>query len=122
MSFTYDLASVTPSVVLISRVRLKVGDTRTGDGPRRDGTNVTDEEITLYLSDNADDVTAAAIQACEDLAADWLPVANTTIGDYSRQAGDRYQYWKDKAATLRETASSGQSGRINFDFLEPVGT
>lgn len=120
MSFNYDLSSSDAAIALISGVRLRIGDTRNGDGPRRDGTNYSDEEITYFLSSNSDDPNAAAAQACDYLAADWASMTDVTIGDYSRKASTTAAAWLARATLIREQAGIGILGRINFDYLEPA--
>lgn len=48
MSFTYSSTSLTTN---LAKVRLAIGDTTSGAGPRPDGSNFTDEEINVFITD-----------------------------------------------------------------------
>lgn len=103
MTFTYNLASTTDSVVLIAKVRLEIGDTVEDTGIRPDGTNLTDEEIAVWLDLEDDDVMLAAARACDAMSRAWSVVANETVGprktEYGKVSGD----FEKRASSLRET-------------------
>lgn len=48
MSFTYSSTSLSSN---LARVRLAIGDTTSGAGPRPDGSNFTDEELNVFIVD-----------------------------------------------------------------------
>lgn len=48
MSFTYSSTSLTTD---LAKVRLTIGDTTSGAGPRPDGSNFTDEELAIFIAD-----------------------------------------------------------------------
>ena len=56
MSFSYTLGSTDATTAAIARVRLEIGDTVSGAGVLPDGSNLSDEEITVYLVQTGNDV------------------------------------------------------------------
>jgi len=111
MTFTYDTGLATS----VSWVRLQIGDTKVGAGPRVDGTNFSDEEIEALLGLNKNDVTDVTSQLFNILATEWTRMAMTyTIGprkeDYTKIA-DLYTkkalHWSNIAGTLFKTFSAG---------------
>ena len=48
MSFTYSSTSLTTN---LAKVRLAIGDTTSGTGPRPDSSNFTDEELNVFIGD-----------------------------------------------------------------------
>lgn len=89
MTFTYDLASVNATLLLISKVRLEIGDNVSGAGVRPDGSNLTDEEITLWLTAESDDVLLASARACSALSRMWAIVAvSETVGPRKTEMGN----------------------------------
>lgn len=48
MSFTYSSTNLSSN---LARVRLAIGDTTSGTGPRPDGSNFTDEELSVFITD-----------------------------------------------------------------------
>lgn len=100
MTFTYSLTTDT------GKVRLKLGDTTSGSGVRADGSNLTDEEIGLFLTEEGS-VDGAIAAACEMLSRDWARAASYTIGPRSEQLGKVSAEWAARAAEVREK-SSGQ--------------
>lgn len=103
MTFTYDLANAIASKVLISKVRLEIGDTVSGAGIRPDATNLSDEEITVWLDLEDDDVMLAAARACDAMSRAWSVVANETVGprktEFSKVSGE----YEKRAESLRGT-------------------
>lgn len=97
MTFTYDLAAEDPDVLNIARVRLELGDTIEGVGVRPDGSNLTDEELALWLEDESDDINKTVGRACTALAKMWTTVANLTVGPRSEQLGQIAKGWADRA-------------------------
>ena len=80
MTFSYDLADADETIVLISKVRLEIGDTVSGVGVKPDGSNISDEEITVWLDDEDNSVMKVVARACDALARMWALVADTTVG------------------------------------------
>lgn len=103
MTFTYDLANADAAKVLISKVRLEIGDTVSGTGIRPDGTNLTDEEITVWLDMEDDDVMLAAARACDAMSRAWSVIANETIGPRKTEFGKVSGEYEKRASSIRET-------------------
>lgn len=103
MTFTYNLASATASIVLISKVRLEIGDTVSGTGIRPDGTNLSDEEIAVWLDQEDDDVMLAAARACDAMSRAWSVVANETVGPRKTEFGKVSGEYEKRAESLRGT-------------------
>lgn len=90
MAFSYDLASTDPTVLLISRLRLEIGDKVQGEGVFPDGSNFSDSELTLLLSEQGRDIERSAASACKILANTW-----STLVDV--QTGPRRECWSQVA-------------------------
>lgn len=74
MAFTYDLASTDSAIVIISKLRLKTGDTIETRGPRpgvAGNSNFADEEITVFYESEGSHQERAAAAIFEALAAEW---------------------------------------------------
>jgi hypothetical protein len=107
MTFTYNLASTDADIVLISKVRLEIGDKAENKGVYPDRTNLTDEEIAVWLDEEGDDYHLAAARACEALSRIWATSANST----TRGVSDSYMTvsgnWAKRAKELRERYGGG---------------
>ena len=64
MAFTYNLASTNADTVLISQVRLEIGDTVLNAGVLPSGGNLQDEEILLKLTEAGRSVAQATTALC----------------------------------------------------------
>lgn len=93
MAFTYDL-STTGTPLLISQVRFELGDTASGVGIKPDGSNLTDEEITMLLTQEGYGVMRAVTRACFTLARMWSVISSTSSPSYSEQAGKVAGEWQ----------------------------
>lgn len=94
MAFTYDLGSANADILLISKVRLEIGDTVSDAGVRPDGTNLSNEEIQHWLTEESSDVMLAAARACDALARMWSTVGNEKVGPLSvslSQVSERFE-------------------------------
>lgn len=111
VTFTYDLSHVDAAKVLISKVRLEIGDTVAGAGVRPDGSNLSDEEISFWLTEEADVYLLAAARACEALSRMWNPVTNVTVGprkeEFSKVSGE----WQTRADSLRSQYAYSSNDR-----------
>ncbi len=106
MTFTYDLSSVDATLLAISKVRLEIGDIVSGAGVRPDGTNFTDEELSVWLDDEDSNVKLTAARACEALARAWNLVAKSeTVGPRKIEYGDISANFEKLASSL--ISSSG---------------
>ncbi|HSV86946.1 MAG TPA: hypothetical protein VLH85_10250 [Levilinea sp.] len=111
MAFTYDLANGNSQIVLISLVRLEIGDTTLGAGVRPDGSNLSDEEIGIWLAREGDDILRSTAAACEALSRQWANVANITLGPRKEELGKVSDNYARRAEQLRE-----QSGGSDTTF------
>lgn len=105
MTFHYDLSSATESIVLISTVRLEIGDTVENDGVRPDRSNFSDEEIQVWLDQENDDPMLAAARACDALARAWSLVTNETVGPRKTELGQIAERFEKQANGLRSQNS-----------------
>jgi len=118
MAFTYNLSTD------IGRVRLAIGDTVKGSGPRADGSNFSDEELNVYLTP----VIAAGYsygravsQVLRLLANEWTGKASVSIGDYSVQyaaVADNYR----KAAAQWDAMIDASGAVVSGGFTVGIMT
>lgn len=94
MAFTYDVTTE------LGKLRLAIGDTTSGSGPRPASGNYADAELNVFLAP----VTAAGNtygkavpQVLRLLANEWARQANISIGEYSAQYGAIAQAYRDQA-------------------------
>ncbi len=106
MTFTYDLASVDENLLNISRVRLELGDTQENVGVRPDGSNLQDEEILLWLSEEGNEIPSTVGRACNALANMWTNVANITTGPRKEELGKVADGWAKRAAVVSPVDST----------------
>ena len=99
MTFTYDLTT-TGNTLLVAKVRLELGDTVSGAGPRPTNDNLTDEEILLWLSDESNHVMLAVARACFALSRMWANVANISAGPESEQLGKISDAWQARGQQI----------------------
>ena len=79
MAFTYSLSTD------LGKVRLAIGDTVNGTGPRPNGANFSDEEINVYLTPAlaaGNSYGRAVSQLLRLLANEWTSKASISIGEY----------------------------------------
>lgn len=106
MAFSYDLASADAQTVLISQVRLEIGDTVNGTGIKPDGSNLTDAEIGVWLSRTGDSVLGAAAAACQALSrmfAGRVDIENLGARRSNAQAA---KAWAERAKELTQQAGT----------------
>ncbi len=102
MTFTYVLTTD------LGKIRLELGDTSsaTGMGVKPDGTNLTDEEIQVWLTREGS-VLGAAAAACEALARMWARIADVGIGQRRESLGQVAKAWAEQAKSLRIQSGGG---------------
>ncbi|HSW63421.1 MAG TPA: hypothetical protein VLH56_08935 [Dissulfurispiraceae bacterium] len=136
MTVTYNLANADPQIVLISLVRLEIGDTTLGAGVRPDGSNLSDEEISVWLQREGDDILRSTAAACEALSRQWANMANITLGPRKEELGKISDNYARRAEQLRERAGGSdttfssswakQDGyhdrRLGTDYRDPYGS
>ena len=94
MSFSYDLTTD------IGVVRLELGDTTPDAGVKPDGTNLSNEELQVWL-DREGGVMLAVAAACEALARQWSAVTTISVGPKSETLSLISKAWADRASELR---------------------
>ncbi len=123
MAFTYDL-SADGDVLVISKIRLQIGDTKEGSGPRPDGSNFSDEELLELHSDEGAHVKRAAAAALEVLANEWSAHAgNHKLGPESETFLQAAEY-RLQAQRLRDRYGhgDGQATAVAFSIaVKPAG-
>ena len=100
MSFSYTLGSTDATTAAIARVRLEIGDTVSGAGVLPDGSNLSDEEITVYLVQTGNDVALTVSALAGLLSRRWATLADVTVGPRSEKLSQVAQAWERQAATL----------------------
>lgn len=123
MAFTYDLSAV-GDVLVISKIRLQIGDTREDNGPRSDGSNFSDEELLALYSDEGGHVKRGAAAALEILASEWSAYAgNHKLGPESETFLQAAEY-RLQAEKLRDRYGhgDGQATAVAFSIaVKPAG-
>ena len=109
MSFTYDLTS-TGDALLISQVRLEIGDTVEDSGVLPSGGNLSDAEILLFLARNGSDVQRAAGGLCALLARQWAMVTDIAVGPRRESLSQVSRRWQDMAMALGVAETSFNLG------------
>jgi len=112
MSFTYNLATTDETLLLISKVRLELGDTVANAGVRPDGSNLTDEEIRIWLTDEANDISQTVARAAAALSNFWTNVASITVGPRREELGAIAKAWADRAKEAGPAAGANYAVRV----------
>jgi len=103
----------------LGKVRLPIGDTVNGSGPRPAGTNYSDEEINVYLTPIiAAGYTygRAVAQLFRLLAGEWAGKASVSIGDYSVQyaaVADNYRKAANEWERMTDASGAVVAGGIS---------
>lgn len=117
MSFSYSLSTD------LGKVRLAIGDTVSGSGPRFNGGNFSDEEIAVFLTPviAAGYTYGRAVASLfRLLAGEWAGKANISIGEYSIQYGNVADGYL-KAAAMWD-ASTDATGALTSGITTGVMT
>lgn len=94
--------SITTSLTTeIGQVRLELGDDNAAAGVLPDGSNLSDEQVTLYLAREGS-VMRAVAGICEMLATRWAAVADLHVGPRRESYSQISKQYAARAATLRE--------------------
>jgi hypothetical protein len=100
--FTYDLASDDSIITTRSEVRLQIGDSVQGAGPRPDFSNYSDVEVDYFLAQEAGHLQRAAALALETLSSEWAKEASKQqLGPASSEA-NQARAFAERAAALRK--------------------
>lgn len=100
MSFSYILNSSNATMAAIARVRLEIGDTSEDAGVLPDGGNFSDEEITVYLTDNGQSVAQTVNALAGVLSRRWATVADVSVGPRSESLSQVSKAWANVADKL----------------------
>lgn len=100
MTFTYLPTAPDPTTATLARLRLELGDTDPAHGVRPDGSNLTDEELTLWLSAANGDVSLATALAADALARIWATAADLTLGPRREALSAVSAHWAACAVRL----------------------
>lgn len=109
MSFNYDLSSSDSNIVLVSKIRLRVGDTIENRGPRPgllSTTNFSDEEILSFYADEGSNRQRAAAGILEALASEWGKRAGFRKTGPESEDGRQAEFYTKEAAKLRDLYGS----------------
>ncbi len=117
MAFTYDVSTA------LGQLRLAIGDTVSGTGPRPSGANYTDAELNVFLAP----VIAAGYgygravpSVLRLLANEWTNKANISIGEYSAQYGQIAANYRAAAAAADlaiDSTGAGVTGGITVGTM-----
>ena len=122
MSFTYYLSSTNATTAALARVRLEIGDTVEGAGVLPDGGNLTDEEITVYLTDHADQKLPAAGAKGKVIllfGKQKTEIALTPAGDNKLAGQGTYASLPAMKAIVAITFPDGRTEQARFTPLMP---
>lgn len=98
MSWTYNSSNLGNSSM--DDVRLRIGDVSSGDQ------QLANEEITYILGSVTSNVVLASIECCDLLAARYARYADTRNEGLDVKASQRFEHYRQLAATLRRQANS----------------
>lgn len=118
MTFTYDLTE-TGDLLLISKVRLELGDTVSGSGVRPGSVNLSDEEILIWLDDEGNDIIQTVGRAALALSNMWASAAvSKSAGPYSVNYGKVSDVWAKRAAEIQVTVGGVIGGGLQASALK----
>ncbi len=107
-SFTYDLTA-TGDDLLVSKVRLAIGDTTEGVGIKPNGENFDDSEILVALDDAGDIVNLASAYICQWLSTSFAQVADLRVGPRHEKLSDISKAYQLRAERLAGGTTSMES-------------
>jgi hypothetical protein len=118
MTFTYNLSSTNADILLISKVRLELGDTAVGAGVRPNNANIADEEILSWLSEEDDDVIRTVGRAAFSLANIWASAAmSVSVGPYSESYGKVSDVWSKRFEDIQKQVGAVLGGGLQSSQL-----
>ncbi len=94
-----------PAASAADRLRLLIGDTATPP-------QLSDAEVTWFLSEAGDDATAGAAAAAEALATRYATMADSTVGDVSKSYAARAKNYAERAAALVAKVATSEAAPI----------
>jgi len=102
MTYTYDLANSDAELVRISQIRFEIGDQREASGVLEDGTNLSDDEVRHFLSQEGDDVMRATAHALEILANHYAGLADIMVGPRQERYSQITRAYERRAKIYRD--------------------
>ena len=108
MSFSYILGSSDATTAAIALVRLEIGDVIESAGVLPDGSNFSDEEITVYLTAYSSDVPQTVNALAGVLARRWATVADVTVGPRSESLSQVSKAW----AAIADKLGGSEAGLV----------
>lgn len=123
IDFVYNIGSENDPIAAISEIRLQIGDSLEGQGPRPDGRNFSNAEINSFLTREGGHIQRTIALALEVLAAEWSKEASRQqLGPASSEANQARAYG-ERAAILRSTygfnTPSYQTGSTSGSTISP---
>lgn len=124
MAFTYNLASTDADIVLISQVRLEIGDTVQNAGVLPTGGNLQDEEILLKLTEAGRSVALATTAICGLLARRWALAVDVAVGPRKESLSQVAARWQALAGGEDSAAVYGSfvAGTARSDGYSAAAT
>jgi hypothetical protein len=104
--FNYNLASSDSAIVLISKVRLELGDTVRGTGILPSGANLQDEEISLYLTAYDNDIAQTVGALAGVLSRHWAGMADVAVGPRKESLSQVAEAWTKHANAINPDQAS----------------
>lgn len=117
MAFTYNVSTA------LGQLRLEIGDTVSGAGPRPDGTNYSDEELNVVLTPiiaAGGGYGLAVARVLRRLANEYSHYADVTIGEFSMRYAAVAENYRRQAAlweTTIDTTGAAVSGGISVGTM-----
>lgn len=108
MGFSYVLNSSDATVAAIARVRLEIGDTTEDAGILPDGSNLSDEEITVYLTEYSSSIPQTVNAIAGVLSRRWATVADVSVGPRSESLSQVSKAW----ATVADKLGGSEAGTV----------
>lgn len=102
MTVTFDLQSGNRAIYRRSQLRLLIGDTAEGSGPRIGGGNFDDAELDAFFEMEADSMGRAQALALETLAAEWSRSAGQYRLGPESESNQQAEAFASRAALARE--------------------
>lgn len=121
MAFTYDLDTADADRLLISKVRLEIGDTVLNNGVKPDSSNFSDEEILVLLDREGDDFKRACAALLSILSNMWSGVANIQVGPRREDLSQVSKQYSARAKLLQEQSGAGSAKSFSAGFKRADG-
>lgn len=100
----------------IGQVRLELGDDNTAQGVLPDGSNLSDDQVQLYLTREGS-VMRAVAGICEMLATRWAAVADLQVGPRRESYSQIAKQYAARADQLRDRYGTGELGSLMDGFV-----